>query len=310
MPIHRAVLVLVERGATPDLPAGLAELEDDEEQYLEEHVDVLRQRAAVPDALTARYQPGSDVSSLLEQLLTCTDNRFLQIAEIFASRLHAQMQTVTNPSPGILAVVTSQAADGAPDRSSVLKLDATYEAAEYVRAADRVRINVLRDLLPSPGELQKGLSSPDPRTDSDVIIRDRNVEAAKYFLNAFQVRVSPRPQETARALLDAIAQLPEDQIRRAYSIAARAEGQADTVVRELRAEFSGLDVERDAFGARGSVPGVVRPERIAARPLRVKADGFVVEVPPERAQAIQWEQVGDGWVIRIETTTRPRWEAR
>lgn len=243
-------------------------------------------------------------------MINCGERDFLQIVETFATRLHAEMQIVTNPSPGILAVVCSRDEDGQPNLSSVLKLDATHEAARYIRSKDRIRINVLRELLPAPGELQKGLSVPDPRPASEVIIRDRNVEAARYFLNAFQVKVSPRPNDTSRELLDAIAHLPEGQVPRAYAAAARLEGQADVVVADLQNQFVDLDTDREAFGARGAVPGVLRPERISARPLRLKADGFVIEVPPDRAERVASHQRGDGWVITIETDTKPRWEAR
>jgi hypothetical protein len=63
----------------------------------------------------------------------------------------------TNPSVGVLAVVVSGDGQKA-DTASVLKLDAVSEAASYKFVGGQVRLSVLRDLLPAPGQLQKGLS--------------------------------------------------------------------------------------------------------------------------------------------------------
>jgi hypothetical protein len=53
---------------------------------------------------------------------------------------------------GVLAVIGSGEGDAA-EIASVLKLDAVTEAASYKFDGGQVRLSVLKDLLPAPGEL-------------------------------------------------------------------------------------------------------------------------------------------------------------
>jgi hypothetical protein len=247
--------------------------------------------------------------SLLKRLLGSDEARFLKTVETLTIRLATAMKAATNPNAGILAVTTSSA-DGAqrPEHVSVLKLDATHKGARFrLLAKGGVRLSVLKDLLPSPGQLQKGISWPDPREGSDVIIRDRNIENALYFLNAYQVQVARKASDVERTLLDAVAQLPPADVPRAYVAAASRAGSADTVVAELGSEFAGLNTDQAAFGAHGQVPGVLRPNRVAARGLKVVADGFEIRVPVDRASDITWDPSADGYVITINVDSQPRW---
>src|SRR5262249_18749370 len=148
---------------------------------------------------------------------------------------------------------------------SILKLDATKEAARFRELTKGViRLHVLKDLLPAPNELQKGISWPDPRSDSDAIIVDRNLEAAKYFLNAYELDVSPRSADTERALLKAIASLPEEEVKEAYRAVADAAGAGPQIASDLKTRFTALDTTDPALRPDAAVPGLVRTNQVRA----------------------------------------------
>lgn len=307
--IHRTSLVFIEPRKDPDLPAMVAELDGDESDYLLRHVETLQARADDPEAQRTRFQPGSDVPALLRKLIKAGETEFVEIVNTLATRLSASTNAATRPSPGIFAVITSGRTASRASGVVLLKLDATHEAAQFKRLARaKVKLSILKNLLPSPGDLQKGITWPDPRDGSDAVIRDRNIENALYFLNAFQLQAAPKATQTERTVLEAITRLPPDEVPRAYVAAAAKHGSADTVMAELRQEFPELDVDRAPFGAAGAVPGSVRPNKLAARGLKVVADGFEIRVPANRTERISWDREGDGWLIEIHVDTEPTWE--
>ncbi|MDQ3877017.1 MAG: hypothetical protein M3290_01515, partial [Actinomycetota bacterium] len=81
--------------------------------------------------------------------MQATDERLVAVTTILAERLAAAMKVATNPLPGVLAVAVST--DAEIQSVSVLKLDATHEAARFRELAEgNLSIQLLRDLLPSP----------------------------------------------------------------------------------------------------------------------------------------------------------------
>ncbi|MDQ3877018.1 MAG: hypothetical protein M3290_01520, partial [Actinomycetota bacterium] len=159
-----------------------------------------------------------------------------------------------------------------------------------------------------PGDLQKGISWPDPRANSDAIIRDRNVEAARYFLNAMQLDVGAKPVDAERQLMEAIVQLPAADVPAAYEIAATKAGPADQIVKELKEVFPSLPTDYPAISS-GPGTGFVRPNKIAARRLRVRAEGIDILIPPHVVNNVSWEQSGDEYVITIRVASEPQWDA-
>lgn len=300
-------LAYIEPKVEPVLPSAVAALGTDEADYLERHVSALRDRANDADAQRSRFQPGADVPNLFKKLLSADDDTLVEITGIFATRLSNQMKVATNPNAGVLAIVIT--GGGEQTYVSVLKLDATHEAASFKQLAQgKVTITLLRRLLPSPGELQKGISWPDPRPTSDAVIRDRNIQAAQYFLNAFQLEVGAKASDTERDLLAAITSLPAAEVPKAFQLAATKTGPAETVVAELQTEHPSLEAIRPSLQP-GPRAGIVRPNKIAARRIRLVAEGIEILVNPDYAGLVSWIAEGDGYVITVRVPTEPKWQA-
>ncbi len=202
----KATLTFVKRKEPLVTATSLAELDDDDVDFLTRHVAKLRDAANAEDSLLSRFHHGSGLPPLFKKLLTATDPEFIEISASLATRLHALMEQSTKPAPGVLAVIVSGPDDGKSTVASVLKLDAISEAASFHFEKGAVKLSVLRDLLPAPGQLQKGISWPDPRGASDAVVIDRNQSAAQYFFNAYELQVSSTPAEAERALGAAIVQ--------------------------------------------------------------------------------------------------------
>jgi hypothetical protein len=169
-----ANLTFVKRKEQLVTATSWARLDPDDVDFLSRHVKSLRDAAGTEDQLVTRFQPGSGIPALLAKLLVAGQQEFIEISAELATRLQESMDQSTTPSPGVLAIIVS-GQDGAPECASVLKLDAISEAASFEFDKGQVTLNVLRELLPAPGQLQKGISWPDPRRSiSDAVVIDRN----------------------------------------------------------------------------------------------------------------------------------------
>jgi hypothetical protein len=176
----------------------------------------------------------------LKEIMDADESALLSLCDRLAERLVNEMLIVSRPNPGVLAILTTSSSPEAagPEFVSILKLDATKEAARFRRSTrSEIRLQVLKDLLPAPNVLQKGISWPDPREDFEVIIRDRNVELARYFLNAYEVEVSPKAGDVEKAVLSSVSKLPPAQVPVAHRRAAQLSGSVADVVSTLKREF-------------------------------------------------------------------------
>ena len=306
--IHAATLTYVSPKETPFLPPEIADLSDEEQDFLQRHVDNLRVHGDSSDALRSQFQTGSDTAQLFQELLQLDEDKVPKTVEVIVSRLVAQMKASTTPKPGILAVVTSGPEDGA-QFVSVLKLEAIHEAAKFERLAKgRIRLEVLKNLLPAPGQLQKGVSWPDPRLTSDAIIQDTNVEAARYFFNAVQLNISPKAAQAERALVETILrEVSVEQAPKVLAAAASQSGPSEKVVAAIRKDYPDFKGEApELSAAEGRVPGILRPGRIAARKVRISGDGIDIIVPFDRLDQVTGpEESGGQWIFTVRMNTPP-----
>ena len=302
----RATLTYVERHVPLTVAAGLAELEADDVDFLMRHVMKLREESTAESSLLSRFHLGSGVPGLLDKLLGASANEFVEVSAGLAVRLKESMDQSTNPKVGVLAVLASGDSDTA-EVVSVLKLDAISEAASYRLADGQVQLTALRDLLPAPGQLQKGLSWPDPRTGSQAIVIDRNIVAAKYFFNAFELQVSATSAEAERALSEAIFKnVPSSRQAAAIQFASTLSGPSEYVVAELQNHYPEVGIEQAALGAGDGVGGFIRQNKVARHRIRYMGDGIVVVVPWDRIEQVTGPgQVGGGWEMTIRFSARP-----
>lgn len=305
--IHAATLTFVSAKEEPFLPPELADLSVDEADFLQRHVDDLRDHANSLDALRSQFEPGSNTKELFENLLKVEVAEVPSLTEVIVTRLVSHMKATTTPKAGILAVVTSGPEEGA-NAVSVLKLEAIHEAAKFERLAKgRIRLEILRDLLPGPGALQKGVSWPDPRETSDATVQDTNISAARYFFNAVQLMLSPKPAQAEKALMETIVEeVPHEQLPKVVAAAASRSGPGEKVVTEIRKTFSGFKGERSELsGGDGRVAGILRPGRIASKRLKISGDGIDIIVPFDRLDQVEESETGGQWVYTVRMNARP-----
>ena len=88
--------------------AATAVLGPDERMFLEQHVDLLRNRLRKPRCNARKVQSGSSMPGLLKKLQNSDEDEFLKIADIFAQRLQDAMASATRPKPGLLAVLSTR----------------------------------------------------------------------------------------------------------------------------------------------------------------------------------------------------------
>lgn len=301
----------MKRGATLATATGFAELDADDIDFLSRHIGKLRKEGEAEGTLLSRFQQGSGIPTLLDKLRTAETTEFVEISAGLATRLQAAMDQATSPLPGVLAVLVSGTDPVDADFASVLKLDAIDEAASFAFKQGQVTLKVLRDLLPAPGQLQKGISWPDPRDASNAIIIDRNQSAARYFFNAYELQVSPTPIESERALGEAIVEgVDRDKRAEAMQFVADLSGPADKVAAQLKARYPDVQIDRRELGAAGALGGHIRPRKVPGHLTRFRGDGIVVTVPHERLDRIEGpEQVGGGWELTIRFSHPPQEES-
>jgi len=307
--IIRAALIVMDARPNPKLPPLLADLDAGDKAFLGGHVEDLRERANNPEGQRAAFQASSDMQKWLRRAAAGDDTRFLQAAETFTIRLRDSMKVASNPKQGIFIVTSSEGGEGT--EVSLLKLDADVEVARWKElTAGGVKLSILKNCLPGPGYLQKGMSWPDYRSNSDVVIMDRNRSEAQYFVTAFQLQLAPKASETEKALHAAIVHLPPDQRRRAIVAAADRSGNVSTIVDEIKAVAPDFDDSRPAFGAATAVPGYVRPNQVQARIATLRAGDVRVSVPMSKMESAVTDPVrkGEMWEVTVRFPHEPKWE--
>jgi hypothetical protein len=306
----RATLTFVKREEAPVLATSMAVLDDPDADFLARHVTKLREAVAEEDALFTRFHQGAAIPGLMKKLLGASDEDFIDISGGLATRLHESMKQSTKPGPGVLAIIASGPDADKPTISSVLKLDAIPELARYLLDQGQVKLSVVRDLLPAPGDLQKGISLPDDRPTSDAIVIDRNQSAALYFFNAYELQVSHTPTESEKALGDAIVKgVPRAKRAEAMKFVADLSGPADKVAAQVKERYPSVQVDRKELGGQGELGGYIRPKKVAGHLTRFRGDGITVVVPHERLGRIKGPtKVAGKWEMTIQFTAKPEEE--
>jgi hypothetical protein len=286
---------------------GLVSFGPDEADFLARHV---RKARTVTSAMArSRFRHGSTMPALLDKLRTVQDDEFEESAKHLQIALAAAMSSSTNASDCVFAVVhTSDQADEA-GYITLLKLDAVVEAARTSIETGKVTLQVLKELLPEPGDLQKGVAWPDSRSDSDAIVVDKNRSHAKYFQTAFEIEVSLKPVEAEAELTRKIVEnIPSDRQADALNKATELNGPMNEILTTLASEgFPELSEPALAASEDNRPPGIIRPNKIAARPVVWRADGIELKVPPKLMGNVKIEPhpQQQGWQITVHTLTEP-----
>ncbi len=304
MDIVRIALGVVRRRGADVLAPSLVVFGPTEVDFLVRHVDRVR---TVGRAGRSVFVGGAQTRTTLAAMLAGTDGDFLVGAQALHQSLARAMGQSTNASDCVLAVIQAREAPPTGEHLTVLKLDAVVEAARIRINAGVVNLQVLRELVPEPGALRKALSWPDARAGSDVLMIDTNASNAQYFEDAYQVRVSPKsPQAEAELQAVIVRDVPAQDLPRVLSEAAGMQGPAHEVLGALARNYPSLAPAARAATADPRPSGIVRPNRLAARPVVWRAEGVELRVPADRAADVS--VVGDGnggWVLSIRVQTEP-----
>ena len=277
--IHRcAIGVITGRGKNVIAPT-LSELTAGEQDYLSRHDEELRGRHADENAVFCTFKIGSSPRTDLTLAQRGSEDAFLEVAVRMVDALATAMRGTTNAKDCVVALLAGGEPNAKSDHLTFLKLDARIEAAHLKKAqAGRgVRLEVFKDLLPAPGEMQKGFSWPDPRHPaSDLILHDTNRgDAALYFGNAFSLNISSKALETENALTDELVrQLGPARAREAAALVNDDGGRADRVVAKIRESYPEFTPTERALGGAGALAGLV----VVADPVKDNAAEATAEL--------------------------------
>ncbi len=82
--VLKATLTFVKRKEQLIVPTALAELDQDDVDFLGRHVAELRKAADAQDALLSKFQHGSGIPVLIKDLLAADDADFIKASVSFA----------------------------------------------------------------------------------------------------------------------------------------------------------------------------------------------------------------------------------
>lgn len=307
MQVLKCALGVVQRRGHDVVDPAVVALGPAEVDYLARHVAKVRETTS--SGGRSLFLHAANTPALLDTLrTTASDPHFAATAKTLQDYLARSMRTSTNAKDCVFAAVRAADGSGGEPHVTLLKLDAVVEAARMRRIANQgVSFQVLKELLPEPGKLQKALSWPDPRPASEVVMLDTNFAAAQYFENAYQVTVSPKSVEAEERLLRILSStLSPTVLAEAVTAAAELSGPLDDVLSTLRQSYPELAGAEADVSADSRPAGIVRPNKIAARQVIWKAEGMELRISPTLASKVTKAQNRQGtWTLSIETPDEP-----
>jgi hypothetical protein len=171
--------------------------------FLSDHVKALLEMADKPDATPPGRFLSQQATVLFRNLHTGSDDEFVAAAHQLTIRLCARMDG--RSADGLLVCLRTKPGP----RGSVagaLKLQVDAPNAAILRALDsgEVVLTAVKDMLEKPGDLQKGALVTSWHAEGEVVCGDKLAQAARYFPEAFEIRIFSRPSASTRAFFDAV----------------------------------------------------------------------------------------------------------
>ncbi len=296
----------------PRSEVGAAELREHDEatdQFLSEHFAYLTAKAesASTPCATFREREAQDLFAKLEK---GDGEAFLEAADMFTKRLVEEMDG--RASAGLL--VFARFVEDGVTSAVVLKLDVVSAHAGVLRqlADGPESLGTVRDVLDSPGKLQKGLVTPDLRDGSDVFVSDRLTKTSEYFVRAFGVTIESRPVEGVLSMVEAVLrEVPEAAIDVVKALPAIEGGPLRETLDHLVEQVPKLEPKRQIIEE--SLRTLRRPVRSidtsAGCKLKVIVDSITIEGPAvDVNESVSCEpEPTQGWTTTIRSTSEPRW---
>lgn len=286
-------------------------VEDGVMGFLGDHVNSLFAMANTPDATPPGRFARHDAQRLFRALHTGSDAEFLAAADVLTKRLIARMNRAT--AEGLLVCLRAETADGTGRVAGVLKLQVVAPNAAVLRALDsgEIVLTAVKDLLDSPGDLQKGALVTSALPAGQVLCGDRVAHMARYFPEAFDIQIYCRPSVAARAFFDAVEECAGSLISEvAAAWPAVRPGTPREVLAELGHKVPGLTatLRADIAERLETAPRpVARLDTARTVKETYQAGQITISGPIEemRRHVRVAERPEGGWQISVDSTDRP-----
>ena len=171
--------------------------------FLRDHVEALLNMADKPDATPPGKFTSQQATVLFRNLHTGSDEEFIDAAHELTSRLIVRMNGRT--ADGLLVCLRVKP-EGRGSVAGALKLQVDAPNAAILKALEsgEVVLTAVKDMLEKPGDLQKGALVTSWHPEGEVVCGDKLAQAARYFPEAFEIRIFSRPSMSTRAFFDAV----------------------------------------------------------------------------------------------------------
>ncbi|WP_143086236.1 nucleoid-associated protein [Amycolatopsis saalfeldensis] len=290
------------------LQATLREHDESTDEFLFEHFRLLVQKSESGSTPCGSFRE-QEAKDLFIKLEKGDNEEFLGAATTFTERLVSEMDL--RASAGLL--VFARFVDEGPTSTAVLKLDVVSAHAGVLRqiADGSQSLEAVRDVLDSPGKLQKGLVTPDIREDSEIFVSDRLTKASEYFLRAFGVIIDARPVEAVLAVVQVVAQEVPDATVKVISVLPKIEsGPLDETLDSLVEKVPELAPKRQAIedSLREQQRPVRRIDTSAGFKAKIIAGAISITGPAAIVdKSVTWSpNMSQGWKVEIASTGEPK----
>lgn len=279
--------------------------------FLGGHVNSLFTMAKAPDATPPGRFTHPDARRLFRELHTGSDAEFLAAADTLTKRLVGRMNRTT--AEGLLVCLRAESATNGRV-AGALKLQVVAPNAAVLRALDSgdVVLTAVKDLLDSPGDLQKGALVASSLPDGEVLCGDRVTHIARYFPEAFDIQIFCRPSVAAKAFFDAVQECAESLISEvAAAWPTLRPGSPPEVLAELGQKVPGLtETLRAAIAERlETAPRpVARLDTTRVIKETYQAGQITISGPVEemrRHVRVVAQPDGAGWQVTVDSADRP-----
>lgn len=276
--------------------------------YLRDHVDDLLKRVERGSSAPAYFRR-PEARHRFDELRTGTESQFVAAAQGLAADLHTAMDQRSKRG---FFVALREIGEGGDLRAAALKLDVNDKRAAVVQLVDSdLELEMIKDLLDLPGELQKGAVTPDPRADSELVVGDKATEeTAKYFLRALEVQQISPPSQGPSLLIRALKAVAPDHVQEMAEVIS--DYKTPVTPNQLFDDHPKVlsTVQRDEVLK--LLEDETRPVRIInpiEKPPRaeVRADGISIAGPARIIdRQVAWTRRDGQWVIEIRVAQEPR----
>jgi hypothetical protein len=311
MDINWVTYIRVAAGLDPKPPV-LHVVEASIENFLRAHIDDLLSKAKKNGAMPPAQFTDGEAQELFRNLYRGTEGEFLESAHQLATRLIGRMNGAT--ADGLLLALRAETdTDGRV--AGLLKLQVVAENGAVLQRLEsgELQLSAVRDLLEKPGDLQKGALTATSLPDGEVYCADNKMPvAARYFPEAFGIRLFAKPSAATRTFFDIAQRLAPGLVTPiAESWPTLQPGTVRKVMGELGERIPEVtpELQEEMIGALEASPRpVIRLDTTRRVKESYKIGGITLDGPIEemRRKVEVSRKPGGGWQITINSEDEPQ----